>query len=119
MTWNGEEYLAEVDRVVGERVEQAGRDLRDQIRENTGIQGTPSTPSLPGEYNKMQSGNTNASIEANYDGENLTSYVGSSWDVARFLELRQWAGQRPWLVRSLNEQSGQIVQTILGDNFTR
>lgn len=113
MEWYGEEYLASVEALIGERVEQAGEYVGERVRENIGVQGTRKTPSKPGEFPKRQTGGVQASVEEIYHGEELTSYIGSSSPVAGFLTRGTVKMEpREFLLRTVSEEAPVVIEMI-------
>lgn len=117
MEWFGDEYLAAVEEEVSQRVERAGEHVADTVRKNIGIQGTPKNRSKPSEFPKRQTGELQSTIQNLANPDDLETFVGSDCPYAPFLiHGTSKMEPREFLIRTLNEESKEIVSIILGDN---
>lgn len=143
MDWRGEDYIAEVNRTVAQRVEAAAFYLVSRIRENISTSGTKvaseksigtgvigqagktyrkgrriygATRSAPGGFPYKQTGRLRQSISQQHFPEELKSLVGTALSYGRFLELgTAKMAARPFLRRTLAEEQAKIVRMIVGD----
>ena len=111
MEWYGDEYLADVEAGLFVRVGQAAEALADVVRFNIGEPGTPDDPSEEGEYPHRVTGELQRSIVVRpYD--KLTYIVGSDSSIADYGAYVEES--RPFLMRTLHEESQNIRRTVVG-----
>lgn len=135
MIWNGDNYIREVERTVGQRVQSAGYHLISRIRENISIPSRTvsfketasgknkgkvkkvlgargSSRSKPGEFPHKDFGLLRQSIAQDFDGK-TTTRVGTALSYGKFLEFgTSRMRPRPWLRRTLAEEKQNIVDII-------
>lgn len=130
MTWN-ENYIPQLERTVGQRVQAAGFHLISAIRRNISIPSRTvsfkdnkngkrvkvlgargSSRSRPGQFPHKDFGRLRMSIAQDFDGKTSTR-VGTNVDYGRFLEFgTARMAARPWLRRSLMEERQKIEDII-------
>jgi HK97 gp10 family phage protein len=117
LTWNGDAYLAYVAEVFDDRLGSAAEVIATAMRNNLSTDYPPA--SSPGESPHRRRGNLQAEVHVEKPGP-LVRRIGSSVKYAAFLELgtRKMAA-RPFLLKSLMEQSDQLRQIVTGGTDAR
>ena len=123
MKWYGPQCVTKVLDSCDQRLEAAGRALRDHAkREVSRAQPTAGTgekkrgldPSKPGEYPKKVTGDLRMGIAMEYDKGSRTARVGTNVKHGKYLELGTHKMQRrPWLSRALSEMWAKL-RSIIG-----
>jgi len=118
MKWYGEKVLRTVRDRVGERLERAGRETRDHIRERlsrsqptrgVGFRKRGLAPSAPGEYPKKVMGDLRRSINMRMSADRTVCQVGTNVPYGRWLELgTRKMRRRPWLSKGILEMTPRI-----------
>jgi hypothetical protein len=132
MNWRGEEYIAQLERTYGQRVQSAGYHFVSRVRENVSIPsrtvsftttrtGTRkkvlgprgSSRSKPGEFSHKDYGTMGASFAQEFDQATLTSRCGSPMAIAKYQELgTKNMAARPNLRKTLAEERQNIADII-------
>lgn len=111
MRWYGDFAKRYVKGTVAERIEMAGRILRDEARQQlntsqpvagTGTRRRGLDPSAPGQPLKKVTGHLQRNTQMEFDRRSLTARVGTNVLYGKYWELTN-KGRRPWLTISIKK----------------
>jgi HK97 gp10 family phage protein len=126
-TWNGDQYLKELEEKLARNVERAAIHLVNEIKENLNISGDPfkassgasgvhyknENPSQPGEMPHKMLGDLQRSITYEIEADKLSAKVGTNIDYGAWLELgTSKMAARPYLRPTLAQEQDTIKNII-------
>lgn len=127
MTWNGDQYLKELEEQLARNVERAALHLVNSIKINLNESGDPykassgpsgvhyknENPSQPGEYPHKMLGDLQRSITYEMEEDKLSAKVGTNIDYGAWLEFgTSKMAARPYLRPTLIQEQDAIKNII-------
>lgn len=124
VVWYGPQVTQQVNNLAGKRVQAAGIQLKNRVREKlsrsqptigTGIHKQGLDPSKPGEYPKKVIGHLRRNVADEFDAAAMTSRVGTNVLYGKFLELgTSRMAPRPFLTKGLYEFADELGVIVAG-----
>jgi hypothetical protein len=112
LVWNDAAFIAAITAGMVDRLDEAGKELRDQLVANISQTHSPPT-SDPGEYPHMDSEELAKTIFWDLQAERLRGIVGSPQDYALDLEYgTHRTGARPFFRMTFEEMIGRLKQVM-------